>query len=96
MAALCLAVLAGCARRPPTPRPAPGYEARVDSLDTVELTMLEGRRIVVTGASSGIGRALVRSYAGTGARVVAVARREEELSATAAGLAALDADPIEE
>jgi NAD(P)-dependent dehydrogenase (short-subunit alcohol dehydrogenase family) len=43
---------------------------------------------MVTGGSSGIGRALVRSYADNGARVVAVARSEEGLAATAAGLAA--------
>lgn len=48
--------------------------------------MLDGRRIVVTGGSSGIGRQLVRSYAETGARVWAVARRAAALTETVAGL----------
>lgn len=47
--------------------------------------MLKGRRIVVTGGSSGIGRELVRRYADQGARVWAVARRIEALEATADG-----------
>lgn len=50
--------------------------------------MLEGRRILVTGGSSGIGRALVRAYAAHGASVLAVARNEEGLRETAAGAAA--------
>jgi NAD(P)-dependent dehydrogenase (short-subunit alcohol dehydrogenase family) len=50
--------------------------------------VLEGRRIVVTGGSSGIGRALVRGYADAGARVIAIARSEEGLSDTATGLVA--------
>lgn len=40
---------------------------------------LAGRRIVVTGASSGIGASVVRSCAGQGARVIAIARREARL-----------------
>jgi len=41
---------------------------------------IEGSRMIVTGASSGIGRALVRRLAERGARLVITARREERLS----------------
>jgi NAD(P)-dependent dehydrogenase (short-subunit alcohol dehydrogenase family) len=46
--------------------------------------VLEGRRILVTGGSSGIGRGLVLVYAAHGASVFAVARGEEGLRLTAA------------
>jgi len=49
---------------------------------------LDGRRILVTGGSSGIGRALVRGYSREGARVWTVARRPDHLDETIAGLAA--------
>ncbi len=39
-----------------------------------------GRVVVVTGASSGIGRVTARAFAGRGSRVVAVARREPLLA----------------
>ena len=48
---------------------------------------LDGRRILVTGASSGIGRALVRGYSQAGARVWAIARRGDHLKETVVGLA---------
>ena len=47
--------------------------------------MLAGRRIVVTGASSGIGQALAVAYATHGAEVYAVGRDPERLAATARG-----------
>jgi NAD(P)-dependent dehydrogenase (short-subunit alcohol dehydrogenase family) len=47
---------------------------------------LEGRRIVVTGASSGLGAHTVRHLAGLGADVLAVARREDRLAGLAAEL----------
>jgi NAD(P)-dependent dehydrogenase (short-subunit alcohol dehydrogenase family) len=48
---------------------------------------IEGRRIVVTGASSGLGAHTVRLLAGRGARVVASARRRDRLDVLAADLA---------
>jgi len=47
---------------------------------------LTGRRILVTGASSGIGRGLCIEYARAGARVFATGRSETELAATTVGL----------
>jgi len=50
---------------------------------------LRGRRILITGASSGIGRAFALQAARAGARSVLVARREEELERVAAECARL-------
>lgn len=42
---------------------------------------LEGKAIVVTGASSGMGKAIVELFAKEGASIIAVARRKERLEA---------------
>lgn len=44
------------------------------------------RHVLITGASSGIGRALVEEYAAMGAKITLIARREKELREICAGL----------
>jgi NAD(P)-dependent dehydrogenase (short-subunit alcohol dehydrogenase family) len=44
--------------------------------------LLEGKIVLVTGASSGIGRESAKAMAGHGAKIVAAARREAELAET--------------
>lgn len=59
---------------------------------------LEGRRVLVTGASSGIGEGTARELAAAGARVACVARRKERIEKLAGeiGGIAIEADVSEE
>jgi NADP-dependent 3-hydroxy acid dehydrogenase YdfG len=55
---------------------------------------LRGNVVVITGASSGIGRAAARLFAGKGARLVLAARRADELERVAAACRAAGARAI--
>ena len=55
---------------------------------------LAGARLILTGASSGIGRALALALAAQGARLVLVARREARLRALAAEMAGRGGEAI--
>jgi len=49
---------------------------------------LEGRRVLVTGGSKGLGEAIARELVAEGARVATCSRNEEEIRATAAEIGA--------
>jgi NADP-dependent 3-hydroxy acid dehydrogenase YdfG len=59
---------------------------------------LDGRRVLVTGASSGIGEGTARKLAAAGARVACVARRKERIEALANAIEgfAVEADVADE
>ena len=47
---------------------------------------LEGKRVLLSGATGGIGQAIAQELAGHGARLVLSSRRKEELSELAESL----------
>jgi NAD(P)-dependent dehydrogenase (short-subunit alcohol dehydrogenase family) len=55
-------------------------------VDEHRMNELDGLAVIVTGASSGIGRAAARAFGAAGANVLVVGRRREALDAMAEGL----------
>src|SRR2546429_6852980 len=63
-----------------------GIWGRYASAPVIDALRLDGRAVIVTGASRGIGAAVAREAAALGAHVVAVARSGGELAALVAPL----------
>lgn len=59
---------------------------------TISAMALEGKVVLVTGASRGLGRAVATLLASRGARVVATARSKSELESIGGGVLAIPAD----
>ena len=75
-------------------RAAPDRRLRKARKDPSYGTPLRGKRVLVTGASSGIGEAAARQFAKLGAKVVVVARRQEELEAVVAKIRAAGGEAV--
>ena len=52
---------------------------------------LEGKRVLITGGSKGIGRAIAEGFAAEGAHISICARNAEEVAATVAALKGMGA-----
>src|SRR5207248_1775567 len=73
----------GSACRPPRHRHIEQRPARKPGEGRVMAGRLRGKAAVVTGASSGVGRAIARAFAAEGARVALIARNRDGLEAAA-------------
>ena len=63
----------------------------MDSKDYIyQIFGCQGRKVIVTGASSGLGAAMARVLASAGADLTVIARRRERLEALVAKLAACE------
>ena len=60
----------------------------IDPGEAIKMTTMDERVCLVTGATSGIGRATAQALAGLGASVVILGRRPSELEAVAAEIRA--------
>ncbi|ORW21235.1 short-chain dehydrogenase [Mycolicibacter nonchromogenicus] len=76
------------AMRPPVAPQLLAYRPQAKSID------LRGKRVLLTGASSGIGEAGAEQFAAEGATVVAVARRKDLLDEVVARITAAGGDAI--
>jgi NAD(P)-dependent dehydrogenase (short-subunit alcohol dehydrogenase family) len=64
-------------------------------LSTYQGLSLEGKRALIFGGTSGLGKSIALGFAAAGADVVAVGRRPEEVRKTAAEIRALDRRTLE-
>jgi NAD(P)-dependent dehydrogenase (short-subunit alcohol dehydrogenase family) len=67
----------------------------VNGYNPISLFDLTGRVVVVTGASSGLGRQFAVALNGAGAKVVAVARRKDRLDELAAGCPGIEVRAVD-
>src|ERR1700709_1800141 len=83
-----------CDRRKCAHRSVRGRRSRLRGEDVVDIQQvnrarLTGRRILITGAASGIGRAIAELFAEEGARLALLDRDPENLRKVEAGLPAI-------